>query len=98
MPKRHRRRTVDGWQRIVLGIDASRRVGWARYYSEAEHARQLQLLCDAYRDRIDVLVPEFLGLVDAVLHDRNLEAFGLAYRVQRVIEDYETRRRPHRDR
>jgi hypothetical protein len=89
MPKRHRRRTVHQWQAIVLGVDASRRVGWARYYSEAERNRQLQALTDCYRDRIELLIPEFLGLIDSVLHDRNLEAFSQAYRVQTLIEQYE---------
>jgi hypothetical protein len=73
----------------VLAIDTSRRVGWARYYSEAERNSHLQTLCEAYRDRIDVLVPEFLGLVEAVLHERNLEAFAKAYRVQTLIEQFE---------
>jgi hypothetical protein len=93
MPKRKRRRSAEPWQQIMLGIDASRRVGWARYYSEAEHSQQLQALCDTYQDRIEILVPEFLGLIDSVLHDRNLEAFARAYRVQVVIEQYERNHR-----
>ena len=96
MPKRRRRRSPDPWQKIVLGIETSRRVGWARYYDEAAHSRQLQLLADGLRERIETLVPEFLSLVDAVLYERNLEAFSQAYRVQVLLEDYlDGRRRPN---
>jgi len=74
--------------RLVLGLDSSRRVGWAKYYSEVEIGRQMQTLCDVYRDRIEVLVPEFLVLVDSVLHERNIEAFAKAWRVQSLIDEY----------
>lgn len=88
MPKRRRRRQADPWQRIVLGLDASRRVGWARYFEEAKRANDLERAAAVLRERIDTLVPEFLHLVDSVLHDRNLEAFGQAYRVQSLLDEY----------
>lgn len=60
----------------------------ARYYDERQRARQLEMMCNAYRDRIDVLVPEFLSLIDAVLHARNIEAFSQAWRVQTLIDEF----------
>jgi hypothetical protein len=79
---------------VFAGLDASRRVGWAKYFDEVEYSRQLQTLCDLYRDRIEVLVPEFLVLVESVLHERNVEAFNRAWRVQTLIDEYQ-RGAPH---
>ena len=96
MPKRHRRRCPDPWQKVVLGIDGARRYAWWRAYSAEDRERQLHILLDAYRDRIDVLVPELFHLVDSVLHERNLEAFAQAYRVQTLIEQFEATHHQHR--
>lgn len=69
------------------GIEASRRVGWARAYAAQERADQLAQLNHVLRDRLDTLLPEFLDLVDAVLHRKPVEAFKLAYRVEQLIDE-----------
>jgi hypothetical protein len=71
---------------VVAELDARRRVGWAKYYQRTEEAEQLRAVNYALRGRIEDLVPEFLALLDAVLHDRNPAAFAKAYRVQQLID------------
>jgi hypothetical protein len=66
-------------------LDASRRVGWAKYYQQSEENEQLQLVVQVLRSRVEDLVPEFLRLKDAVLHERNVVAFNQAYRVEQLI-------------
>jgi hypothetical protein len=46
---------------------------------------QLQLVVQVLRSRVEDLVPEFLRLKDAVLHERNVVAFNQAYRVEQLI-------------
>jgi hypothetical protein len=65
--------------------DASRRVGWAKYYQQAEESEQLRVAVHVLRSRVEDLVPEFLRLKDAVLHERNVVAFQQAYRVEQLI-------------
>jgi hypothetical protein len=70
----------------VAQLDASRRVGWAKYYEQSEHVEQLEALNRVLRSRVEDLVPEFLRLKDAVLHERNVVAFNQAYRVEQLIK------------
>jgi hypothetical protein len=72
----------------VAQLDASRRVGWARYYTEAEHCRQVECLNAIYRDRVEVAVSVLLGIVDAVLHERNAEAFARAWQLQSLVDAF----------
>jgi hypothetical protein len=71
------------------GLDAARRVGFAKYYAEMEHARQLEIANEIYRDRVETLLPEFLRLVNAVLYERNAVAFKYAYRVKTLIDQFQ---------
>jgi hypothetical protein len=75
------------YERPLEALDASRRVGWARAYAQQERAEQLAALNSVLRDRLDTLLPEFLDLVDAVLHRPNVEAFRRAYRVRALIDE-----------
>ena len=94
MPRRHRRRggAVDPWAAAVLALDDKARVGWAKYYTAEERAAQLSVLCETYRDRVDVLVEELLLLVDAVLHQRNVSAFSEAWRIQTIVDTFQNGR------
>ena len=94
MPRRHRRRAgaADPWAAAVLALDDKARVGWAKFYSAEERSAQLSTLCEAYRDRVDVLVEELLHLVDCVLHERNVSAFSEAWRIQSIVETFENGR------
>lgn len=88
-----RRRHRPGYPANVFNaLDAGRRVGWAKYYAEVEYSQQLDTLCTIYRDRIETLVPEFLTLVDVVLRERNVEAFGRAWRIKALIDSYQAGR------
>lgn len=60
---------------VLEGIDASRRVGWARYFDAVEKQESAEIL---NRALLDVLYE----LADAVLYERNLAAFALAYRIR----------------
>lgn len=64
---------------LVAALDASRRVGWARYYQEREVAERLE-------DRLRTLVPAILDLVDAVLYEKNCDAFARAYRLDQLVQ------------
>lgn len=74
-------------------LPASARVGWAKYYDELGHSQQLQQIQAVLVDRIETLVPVMLELVDDVLHERNMRAFGRAHHVYSLISDYQTGKR-----
>jgi hypothetical protein len=79
------RRYRSSVRTAVAQLDASRRVGWAKYYQQSEENEQLQYAVEVLRSRIEDLIPEFLRLKDAVLHERNVVAFNQAYRVEQLI-------------
>jgi hypothetical protein len=83
-----RRRLVSYPDRPIEGLEASRRVGWARFYIERERADGLAVMNRQQRDRLDALLESLMQLVDAVLHERNLDAFATAYRIQALIEEH----------
>ena len=80
-PRRPHCDTVDG-------LDASRRVGWAMFYEELDQRQRLQVVNAMLRTRADDLVELLMELVDSVLHDRNLDAFAVAYKVQEAVERF----------
>lgn len=72
-----------------MGVsDPRASVGWAKWYGEVLHGRQLAAMNAALRDRVEVLIPELLGLIDAVLYERNCQAFARAHRLRRLIDDF----------
>ena len=70
------------------GLEASRRVAWARFYDELEHNGQLERVNNILRDRITTLLPVLLDLLDAVLSKRNVDAFAEAYRIRTLIDEF----------
>jgi len=62
---------------VLAGIDASRRVGWAKYFDEEERNEQLETVNSALRDVLD-------ELADAVLYGHKGTAFGIAMRVRGI--------------
>lgn len=61
----------------MSGIEASRRVAWAKYYDTEEYAEWLE---DAVHDLIDAV------LVGGCAGDRKCEAFSLAWALRYSIE------------
>lgn len=80
-------RSFGPYEAPLDGIEASRRVGWARAYAEQERADQLAALNHMLRERLDTLLPEFLDLIEAVL-TKPQDAFARAYRVRALIEEH----------
>lgn len=78
----------DRIPRTVDGAEASRRVAWACFYEEQGRADALSVITNRLRAQVDDLLPLLLDLVHAVLHDKNLDAFAHAYRVQAAIDDW----------
>jgi hypothetical protein len=78
----------DRIPRAIDGAEASRRVAWAKFYEELDHAQRLQVVNAMLRARTDDLVSLLLELTDSVLHSRNLDAFALAYKVKQAVEDF----------
>jgi hypothetical protein len=72
----------------AAGLDASRRVAWARFYEEADRASQLSQANAMLRERLAILIPILYDLIDSVLSKRNMDAFAEAYRIKGIIEDY----------
>lgn len=70
---------------VIANLDAKRRVGWAKYYQRTEEVEQLQAVNAVLIERIQDLLPAFLHLKDAVLRERNIEAFHEAWRVEELI-------------
>lgn len=62
------------WE-VLEGIDASRRVGWAKYFDEHEAREQAEMLNAT-------MLSVLYDLADAVLDGRKFEAFGIAFRVR----------------
>lgn len=83
MSQQHRPRSTP-----LDGLEASRRVGWARFYDELERCGQLEAVNNMLRQRIHTLVPELLDLVDAVLTKRNVDAFAAAYRIRTLVDEF----------
>lgn len=73
---------------IMLRLESWGRVAWAKWYDEVRHGQQLQQANDVLVDRIETLVPTLLELTDAVLFERNVEAFAQAHRVRMLIQEY----------
>jgi hypothetical protein len=69
----------------IMGLDGARRAGWAKYYAEANYARELEAVNEAFRE---ALVPELYALMHAVLWERAPVAFARAYRVQTLLDEY----------
>jgi hypothetical protein len=68
------------------GIEAARRVGWARFYAEQEHAEHLRVVNHQLNLQVDALFNELVDLADAVLTRRNPEAFAFAWRIRQLID------------
>ena len=60
---------------VLAGMDASRRVGWAKFFTADEARAQAELLSGT-------LLSLLLDLADAVLYGRKAEAFSLAWRIR----------------
>jgi hypothetical protein len=96
MPSRKRRRRVRVLSStksylpdyVLASANAWGRAGWAKWYSEVENNESLRILNAVLRDRIEVLLPEFLALVNAVLYEREPVAFARAWRVKQVVDDF----------
>jgi hypothetical protein len=69
------------------GLEAARKVGWAKFYQQLERAETLAGLSHRQRDRIKLLMEALRDLTGAVLHAKNLEAFGLACRIQSLLDE-----------
>jgi hypothetical protein len=63
---------------VVDGIDASRRVAWAKFYDVTEYAELIERL--------------LLDLIDAVLYERHFEAFARAWQAKALFEHYRAMR------
>jgi predicted membrane chloride channel (bestrophin family) len=72
----------------LSGLEASRRVAWAKFYEERDHSGHLAAMNAVLVERVETLVPEFLDLIDSVLSARNIEAFAHAYRCREIIRDF----------
>jgi hypothetical protein len=72
----------------MLGMEANRRVAWAKFYDERARADHLAVLNHVLRSRIEDLLPEFLGLVEDVRYERNCVAFARAERVARLVDEF----------
>jgi hypothetical protein len=90
--RRPRRYAPQPFIDVTAGIDASRRVGWARFYREQEHAHTLEVQNSDFRKRQacidDTMIPLLLELVESVLHEHHFESFGIAYRIRAVLDGY----------
>jgi hypothetical protein len=72
-----------------MRLEGSARVGWAKWYDAERRNADLQTANEVLIDRVETLVPECLGIVDAVLYERNIEAFCRAYRIAALIGEYQ---------
>lgn len=70
------------------GLEASRKVGWAKFYVELERADGYAALNHQLRERIEVLLEALVSLVDSVLTDNRLDAFAQAHRVRTLIDEF----------
>jgi len=93
MPARKRHRGGSYPADIFMTLDGARRVGWAKYFEEAGRNDQLQHANDVLVDRIETVLPKLIELKDAVLYERNIQAFCAAWRVQQIIDEFEKGRR-----
>lgn len=64
----------------IDGIEASRRVGWAKFFEEAAANDQLEMVNG-------VLLDELNALAEAVLAGRKAEAFSRAWRIRNTGPD-----------
>jgi hypothetical protein len=71
------------------GLEASRKVGWARFYVEQERADGLATINHVQRERIETLLEALARLVDAVLTSKNVEAFAFAYSIRVMLDRLE---------
>jgi hypothetical protein len=73
---------------VIDGLDGQRRYAWARAFAAEADARQLERLCEVLRDRVDVILYEHLELLDAVLSQRNVDAFARAWRTRQILDRF----------
>lgn len=78
---------------VFMRLDATARVGWAKFYDEQRMANAAIHQNHVLLDRINVLLEALFDLVDDVLHGRNLKAFSTAMRVKALIEEFEKGRK-----
>ena len=81
MPSRKRRRRIEN---LVVGLDGQRRYAWWRALSAEEKLGQAT-------EWNEVLRTNLLELVRSVLHQRNVDAFRLAWRIQGLIDEFDRR-------
>lgn len=60
---------------VLEGIDAARRVGWAKFFEADEKRETAEVLAQ-------VLLEVLYDLADAVLHGHVFEAFAIAYKIR----------------
>lgn len=75
--------------RAIDGLEASRRVGWAKFYEQLERADSTEADNEALRARLATLIELLFELTDAVLRKRNVEAFAVAYRVEMLVAEFD---------
>ena len=68
------------------GLEAARRVGWAKFYAELERAEGLSTMNHQQRERISLLLGVLADLVEAVLTAKNLDAFAQAMKIQTLLD------------
>jgi hypothetical protein len=88
MPKRRRNRHYGYPGDVMMRLESFGRVGWAKWYDQKRETEGLRQANAVLVDRIETLLPEALGLIDDVLYRSPLVAFGHAYKLDRMIEDY----------
>lgn len=91
MPARRRRQPgqyLDYPHNVLDGAWRQRGFAFHLMYEERDRADMAELAVEVLRDRVEVIVPAFLDLLDDVLHERNCAAFAKAWRVQRLVDDF----------
>jgi hypothetical protein len=71
----------------MVGLEASRRVAWAKFYDEQDLAQHLQARVAQLLVDFDASFTQLMDLAHAVLHAPNAEAFAMAYRIREWAGD-----------
>ena len=79
----------DRVPRSIDGVEASRRAAWAMYYTELERSNGVIAVNAMLRERVTTLLEWLIDLTNAVLDDKNLEAFAAAYRIREAMRRFE---------
>lgn len=89
----HYRRSPRYPDDVMMRLEGAARVGWAKFYEQVRENEALRCANAALTDRVETLLAETRNLVDHVLHARNPRAFAQAYRLDRIIREFDRGRR-----